>query len=250
MDMVRSGKLSTMQFTQGSNALTPVAWYRCSKDARFFPGVHAFLNSDNDPPEKYTGVGDYNYTPRLYSKGKNPGMTGQQFCGPLSYFQQGIPAEDDPTPLEVDANGIPTCCPPDIEALDIGGTAPVTFIPGPTCVECVPGCCVPYTLNAVISGTGCSSLDGVPFQFVYDEIAQACAWRAALTDPDGQTIALTMTGFVGLTWQLAIVDQPGGLMGTTNQNVYTCSPFSITFSNTFSISWHCYATPWTLTITE
>jgi hypothetical protein len=128
MDYASHCKIGQMRFDPTSDALTPVLWYRCMPGAKLFPAYHRFANADNyNDDDEYTGIGDVETNPRIYSKGKNVGgMLGQDYCGALSYFQYGVQESDNPTALVRNQNGVPECCAADFLGLLIGGQAVVS----------------------------------------------------------------------------------------------------------------------------
>ncbi len=114
MDVTRSCYRTTMQFFPGLDYPIPVRWYRTVPGALCFPAPHNFYSRNwdyvHDLPQD---VGETTDAPRPYSKQPAPfGARGDHFCGPLEWFQKGVPADTFGDTYERNAFGLLVCCNP------------------------------------------------------------------------------------------------------------------------------------------
>jgi hypothetical protein len=173
MDLLRSCYKRPVRYVAGDPSQKVLAtWYFTAPTAKAFPSFHAFgsQNWDSVHPTPTTLGDDANTKPIYYKGGRLNRSAGQEFAGPLEYFQNGAPA---PAFLPRGFDGTPVSClsPPFGKAgggacvpvmLAQGGklasgTAIPTVTPGVPCTNCsgitpalpiltVTGCTAPYTL--------------------------------------------------------------------------------------------------------
>jgi hypothetical protein len=99
-----------MQFDQAGTLFAPVRWYFTPPGAADFPGSHYFASNDfQEHGYVLTDPGPYWNQIPVYDKGTPPtGLSGKgPPCGPLSWWQNGVPSSAPPLPLD---NGLISLC--------------------------------------------------------------------------------------------------------------------------------------------
>jgi hypothetical protein len=113
MDVLRSAKRAKMRFDPNRpDLLTDVEWFFCQPGAKVFPGPHRFANSvwDSEHTQADQSLGETWQEFYPWANGVAPAVaTGQDFCGDLTKFQNGVDLVNDPL-VDRDAFGLPTCC--------------------------------------------------------------------------------------------------------------------------------------------
>jgi len=113
MDVGRTCGKARVRFFQNSALEIPIRWYRCPPGAKVFPGYSRFglgywAYDKTDTP----GIGQVEPHNLAYDKGLTLlTANGQQFCGKLSDYADGLVYPPAGPPVQYDVNGIPTCCP-------------------------------------------------------------------------------------------------------------------------------------------
>lgn len=201
MDYIRTCYPSRMKLDPNSDVLTPGRWHFCSPGAKPVPYPHAFASRNWDSEKGFVPVvGEVSRGG--FSRGRrNPRLLGLGVCGGPDVWA-GLPTADR-TPLPVDEDGVPSCCPglplrfwgaaaggratqgsppPPLRGGGLGGGSAVTGIAlGTACSDCPDGSTAVYDL--VVSGVGdlicpeCVDLNGT-YRLTWDA---DCSWSCPVT---------------------------------------------------------------------
>lgn len=252
MDIARTASDCVSKLFRDSDQVNTVHWYRAPVGAKFFPHAHKVNHlSWYTEPWKANGVGEVYGGESTYNNGFTPpNVTGQDFYGPLEYFQRGAPF--DPTHHTArDFWGLAIACTHGINS-GVGGEAfgEEAVVSG---CRCVLQAGVLFARFTFVTFPPCPQLDGLLVPMLVPGFVTSYspgpAWRQMACS------GIQNTG--GVPWRLALYclvnsnASPGMFLVTadgsafiaaTGPNIphtYTCSPFQMlswNFSALHSVS--------------
>jgi len=113
VDIIRTAYTREVSFFKNRPDIkVRVRWYRCKDTAKNFPAYTRFASGDwAYEKADWPGVGEVLDSKRVWNNGATPATAnGQNFCGTLQEFAEGLEYPPGGPPVLYDANGIPTCC--------------------------------------------------------------------------------------------------------------------------------------------
>jgi hypothetical protein len=237
MDLLRSCYKRPVRYVAGDPSQKVLAtWYFAAPTAKAFPTYHAFgsQNWDSVHPTATTLGDDANTKPIYYRGTRLNRSTGEDFAGPLEYFQEGAPA---PAFLPRAFDGTPVVClsPPFGKAgggqcLSVvsalggktgGGLAVTTIAPGIPCANC--SSITPATIKVTI--VGCTGVYAA-FNGTWT-LAQtlACTWVYTID----ATHSLTMNRGAGPDWFLQCFYLAAPVQDYTSASADCVTPMTLPF---------------------
>jgi hypothetical protein len=103
MDVLRSGRVDRAWIGSDNPTVAEIRWYKCSEGAKVFPTFHAFGSPVWEPdPDEWTQGPGVETEPVRWAPKDILAPPGQEYHGPLSWYQEGIPQTvfENPAPWE------------------------------------------------------------------------------------------------------------------------------------------------------
>lgn len=103
MDVCRTGSKLNAWVGADNDTQVEIRWYKCAEGAKVFPAFHAFGHPMWEPhPDEWIRGPGVDTLPFEWAPSVIPAPAGDDYHGPLEWYQKGIPQAvlDDPEPFE------------------------------------------------------------------------------------------------------------------------------------------------------